>query len=96
MSRRLIPHAPAQMNEEGTPREPTESSKSSERNHHGRIFGGCFEEWGINYANYNIADLQKNGVADELTLDLRLWQWSANFSGGVCHLGAPLPPACSR
>lgn len=34
---------------------------------HGRIFGGYFEEWGINYARYNIADLQKNGVADRLT-----------------------------
>src|SRR6204780_2612911 len=34
---------------------------------HGKIFGGYFEEWGINYAAYNIADLQKNGVADELT-----------------------------
>ena len=32
-----------------------------------KIFGGYFEEWGINYAGYNIADLQKNGVADELT-----------------------------
>lgn len=34
---------------------------------HAKIFGGYFEEWGINYAGYNIADLQKNGVADELT-----------------------------
>jgi chitinase len=34
---------------------------------HSKIFGGYFEEWGINYAGYNIADLQKNGVADELT-----------------------------
>src|SRR5580704_17123379 len=33
----------------------------------GRIFGGYFEEWGIRYAGYNIADLQKSGVADELT-----------------------------
>ncbi|MGB8013363.1 MAG: glycosyl hydrolase family 18 protein [Terriglobales bacterium] len=32
-----------------------------------KIFGGYFEEWGIRYAGYNIADLQKNGVADELT-----------------------------
>jgi len=32
-----------------------------------RFFGGYFEEWGIGYAHYNIADLQKNGVADELT-----------------------------
>lgn len=31
------------------------------------IFGGYFEEWGVNYAGYNIADLQKSGVADELT-----------------------------
>lgn len=35
--------------------------------HQSRIFGGYFEEWGINYAGYNIANLQKNGVADELT-----------------------------
>jgi chitinase len=35
--------------------------------HNGKIFGGYFEEWGVNYAGYNIADLQKNGVADELT-----------------------------
>jgi chitinase len=33
----------------------------------GKIFGGYFEEWGIRYASYNIADLQKNGVADVLT-----------------------------
>ena len=25
--------------------------------HHGKIFGGYFEEWGVRYANYNIADL---------------------------------------
>lgn len=35
--------------------------------HHERIFGGYFEEWGVNYAAYNIVDLQKSGVADELT-----------------------------
>lgn len=33
----------------------------------GKVFGGYFEEWGINYGGYTIADLQKNGVADELT-----------------------------
>jgi chitinase len=32
-----------------------------------KIFGGYFEEWGIRYANYNIADLQKSGVAEQLT-----------------------------
>lgn len=43
-------------------------SLAQARHHdHDKIFGGFFEEWGINYAGYNIADLQKNGVADELT-----------------------------
>jgi chitinase len=35
--------------------------------HHDKIFGGYFEEWGIFYGGYTIADLQKSGVADELT-----------------------------
>ncbi|MGD0801371.1 MAG: glycosyl hydrolase family 18 protein [Terracidiphilus sp.] len=35
--------------------------------HQNKIFGGYFEEWGILYGGYTIADLQKNGVADELT-----------------------------
>jgi chitinase len=39
----------------------------SQARHHAKVFGGYFEEWGIRYANYNIADLQKNGVADQLT-----------------------------
>src|ERR1700721_1878211 len=43
------------------------SQSSAQTRYDGRIFGGYFEEWGINYAGYNIADLQKNGVADELT-----------------------------
>ena len=32
-----------------------------------RVFGGYFEESSIGYAHRNIADLQKNGVADQLT-----------------------------
>ena len=35
--------------------------------HHGKIFGGYFEEWGVRYAGYNIADIQKSGVANSLT-----------------------------
>jgi chitinase len=34
---------------------------------HSKVFGGYFEEWGIGYPHYNIADLEKNGVANELT-----------------------------
>lgn len=32
-----------------------------------KILGGYFEEWGIYYAGYNIANLQQNGVASKLT-----------------------------
>jgi chitinase len=34
---------------------------------HGKIFGAYFEEWNIHYSGRNIADLEKNGVASELT-----------------------------
>jgi len=33
----------------------------------GKILGAYFEEWGIYYAGYNIANMQQNGVADKLT-----------------------------
>lgn len=33
----------------------------------GKILGGYFEEWSIYGANYNIANLQQNGVASRLT-----------------------------
>lgn len=32
-----------------------------------KILGGYFEEWSIYYAGYNIANLQQNGVAGQLT-----------------------------
>ncbi len=36
-------------------------------NQHQKILGGWFEEWSIYYAGYNIANLQQNHVADDLT-----------------------------
>ncbi len=33
----------------------------------GKVVGGYFEEWSIYFANFNIANLQNNGVADQLT-----------------------------
>ena len=39
------------------------SQSLSQTRHHGKIFGGYFEEWGIRYAHYNIADLEKNILA---------------------------------
>ena len=32
-----------------------------------KMLGGFFEEWGIYYAGYNVANLQQNGVANKLT-----------------------------
>ena len=33
----------------------------------GKILGAYFEEWSIYYAGYNIANMQQNGVANDLT-----------------------------
>src|SRR5580658_6019368 len=35
--------------------------------HHAKVVGAYFEEWSIYFAGYNIANLQANGVADQLT-----------------------------
>jgi len=35
--------------------------------HIDKVIGGYFEEWGIHYGGFTIADLERNGVADELT-----------------------------
>lgn len=43
------------------------SSAVAQKQHRPMIFGGYFEEWGSAYSGYNIADLDKNGVADRLT-----------------------------
>jgi len=38
-----------------------------ERHEDAKVVGGYFEEWGIYYAGYNVANLQANGVAGHLT-----------------------------
>ena len=35
--------------------------------HLDKVIGGYFEEWGIHYGGFTIADLQRNGIADQLT-----------------------------
>lgn len=59
--------------------------------HQGRIFGGYFEEWGINYAGYNIAALQKNGVADELTHLIYAFGNVTPTSPPACAVADPAP-----
>ena len=39
-----------------------------------KIIGGYFEEWGIHYGGFTIADLQKNGDGVRVTADI------ANFT----------------
>ena len=41
-------------------------SRSEAQRDHQRIFAAYFEEWGIPYSGYNIADLDKSGIADQL------------------------------
>jgi chitinase len=38
----------------------------AQQDNHGRIFAAYFEEWGVRQAGYNIADVEKSGVAGEL------------------------------
>jgi chitinase len=42
-------------------------SSANEPEKHSKVVGGYFEEWSIYGANFNVANLQANGVADKLT-----------------------------
>ncbi|MFY9854214.1 MAG: glycosyl hydrolase family 18 protein [Terracidiphilus sp.] len=57
--------------------------------HHDKIFGGYFEEWGIFYGGYTIADLQKSGVADELTHLIYAFGDVTPASTPVCAIDNP-------
>ena len=41
--------------------------RNQDEHHHTKIVGAYFEEWSIYFAGYNIANLQVNGVAEQLT-----------------------------
>jgi chitinase len=62
----------------------------SQPRHHERIFGGYFEEWGIRYGNYNIANLQKSGVADELTHLIYAFGNVTPAASPACAIADPL------
>jgi chitinase len=66
------------------------SQSFTQARHQGKIFGGYFEEWGINYAGYNIADLQKNGVADELTHLIYAFGNVTPTSPAACAIADPV------
>jgi chitinase len=66
------------------------SQPFAQARHDGKIFGGYFEEWGVNYAGYNIADLQKNGVADELTHLIYAFGNVTPTSPAACAIADPV------
>jgi chitinase len=42
------------------------STSLAQQQHHERVFGAYFEEFGTRFTGYNISDVQKSGVADQL------------------------------
>jgi chitinase len=58
--------------------------------HRGKIFGGYFEEWGIRYAGYNIADMEKNGVANNLTHLIYAFGNVTPTASPVCAIADPM------
>ena len=56
-----------------------------------KILGGYFEEWSIYGANYNVANLQNNGVADRLSHLLYAFGnvTNAGVPDAQCHLADP-------
>ncbi len=62
----------------------------AQQQYHGRVFGAYFEEWGIHYAGYNIADLQKSGVADQLTHLIYAFGNVTAGSPPVCAIADPM------
>jgi chitinase len=57
---------------------------------HGRIFGAYFEEWNIHYSGRNIADLEKNGAAGELTHLIYAFGNVTTAAAPVCAIADPL------
>ncbi len=66
------------------------SQSAAQARHHHKIFGGYFEEWGITYAGYNIADVQKSGVADELTHLIYAFGNVTPTSPAACAINDPV------
>lgn len=57
---------------------------------HGKIFGAYFEEWNIHYSGRNIADLEKNGVAGELTHLIYAFGNVTTAAAPACAIADPM------
>ena len=54
-----------------------------------RIFGGYFEEWGVRYPNYSMANLEKSGVAGLLTHLIYAFGNVTPGASPVCSIADP-------
>jgi chitinase len=64
-------------------------SRSEAQNNHRRIFAAYFEEWGTHYSGYNIADLEKSGIADQLTYLIYAFGNVTPGSTPACEIADP-------
>ena len=65
-------------------------SRSEAQRDHQRIFAAYFEEWGIPYSGYNIADLEKSGIADQLTYLIYAFGSVTPGATPACAIGDPV------
>ena len=65
------------------------SSLMAQAPHADKVMGGYFEEWGIHYGGFTIADLQRNGVADRLTHLIYAFGDVTPASTPACATGRP-------
>ncbi|MGA3372296.1 MAG: glycosyl hydrolase family 18 protein [Terracidiphilus sp.] len=66
------------------------SDSFAQEQSHGKIVGGYFEEWNIHYSGRNIADLEKNGLAGQLTYLIYAFGNVTATSSPVCAIADPL------
>jgi chitinase len=55
----------------------------------GRVLGGYFEEWGGQYSNYTMADVEKSGVAAQLTYLIYAFGNVTPGASPVCAIADP-------
>ena len=66
------------------------SQSVAQESHQDKIFGAYFEEWNIHYSGHNIADIEKNGVADELTHLIYAFGNVTTASAPTCAIADPV------
>jgi len=66
------------------------NGQCSAQQDHRKVFGAYFEEWGTRYSGYNIADIQKSGIADQLTYLIYAFGDVTPGPAPVCQIEDPV------